>query len=70
VPSTLPIPARTPYKQEELQLRKREIMATYNIDTYHVRLGSSRPTTELNPDIAVAGIFLYEGGQFRGYAYF
>jgi hypothetical protein len=49
-------------------------MATYTIDTYHVRLWSSRPTTDLNPDIAVAGIFLYEGGfegdQFRGYAYF
>jgi hypothetical protein len=45
-------------------------MATYNIDTYYVRLWSSRPTTELNPGIAVAGIFLYEGNQFRGYAYF
>ena len=33
-------------------------MATYTIDTYHVRLWSSRPTTDLNPDIAVAGIFL------------
>jgi hypothetical protein len=45
-------------------------MATYEIDTYHVRLWSSRPTTELNPGIAVAGIYLYEGGTFRGYAYF
>jgi hypothetical protein len=49
-------------------------MATYTIDTYHVRLWSSRPTTDLNPGIAVAGIFLYEGGiedgQYRGYAYF
>ena len=31
-------------------------MATYEIDTYHVRLWSSRPTTDLNPGIAVAGI--------------
>jgi len=34
------------------------------------RLWSSRPTTELNPGIAVAGIYLYEAGKFRGYAYF
>jgi hypothetical protein len=45
-------------------------MATYKIDTYHVRLWSSRPTTELNPGIAVAGIYLYEAGTYRGYAYF
>ena len=45
-------------------------MATYEIDTYHVRLWSSRPTTDLNPGIAVAGIYLYEAGNFRGYAYF
>jgi hypothetical protein len=45
-------------------------MATYNIDSYSVRLSSSRPTTELNPGIAVAGIYLYEGGTYRGYAYF
>jgi hypothetical protein len=37
-------------------------MATYEIDTYHIRLWSSRPTTELNPGIAVAGIYLYEFG--------
>jgi hypothetical protein len=45
-------------------------MATYTIDTYEVRLPSSRPTTGLNPLIAAAGIYLYEGGQYRGYAYF
>jgi len=45
-------------------------MATYTIDTYEVRIPSSRPTTELNPLKAVAGIYLYEGGQYRGYAYF
>ena len=44
--------------------------AVYEIDQYQVRMWSSRPTTELNPDQAVAGIFLYEGGVFRGYAYF
>jgi hypothetical protein len=45
-------------------------MATYTIDTYEVRVPSSRPTTELNPLKAVAGIHLYESGQYRGYAYF
>ena len=45
-------------------------MATYTIDTYEVRIPSSRPTTELNPLKAVAGIYLYQGGQYRGYAYF
>jgi hypothetical protein len=48
-----------------------ELMAaTYNIDSYSVRLWSSRPTTNLNPGVAVAGIYLYEGGVYRGYAYF
>ncbi len=45
-------------------------MATYSIDTYSVRMWSSRPTTDLNPGIAVAGIYLYEGSVYRGYAYF
>ncbi|MDP8931616.1 MAG: hypothetical protein M3O70_24360 [Actinomycetota bacterium] len=45
-------------------------MATYTIDTYSVRLWSSRATTNLSPGVAVAGIFLYEGGTYRGYAYF
>jgi hypothetical protein len=44
--------------------------ATYNIDTYEVRMWSSRSTTNLNPGIAVAGIYLYQGGVYRGYAYF
>jgi hypothetical protein len=44
--------------------------ATYNIDSYSVRLWSSRPTTNLSPGVAVAGIYLYEGGVYRGYAYF
>jgi hypothetical protein len=33
-------------------------VATYTIDTYHVRLPSSRPTTDLDPPIAVAGFYL------------
>lgn len=45
-------------------------MAVYTIDTYAVRMWSSRPTTDLNPGIAVAGIYLYQGGTYRGYAYF
>jgi hypothetical protein len=44
--------------------------AVYEIDQYWVRMWSSRPTTNLNPGIAVAGIFLLQGGIFRGYAYF
>ncbi|MEV6305324.1 hypothetical protein AB0M02_38330 [Actinoplanes sp. NPDC051861] len=44
--------------------------STYTIDTYSVRLWSSRRTTELNPGVAVAGIYLYEQGSYRGYAYF
>lgn len=45
-------------------------MATYNIDTYSVRMWSSRPTTNLNPGVAVAGVYLYEGSTYRGYVYF
>jgi hypothetical protein len=45
-------------------------MATYNIDSYAVRMWSSRPTTNLNPNVAVAGIYLYESGRYRGYVYF
>ena len=45
-------------------------MATYTIDTYSVRMWSSRPTTNLNPGVAVAGIYLYEAGTYRGYVYF
>ncbi|MGD9703191.1 MAG: hypothetical protein AB7Q42_10645 [Acidimicrobiia bacterium] len=45
-------------------------MASYVIDTYSVRIWSSRPTTNLNPGVAVAGIYLYQGGTYRGYAYF
>jgi hypothetical protein len=44
--------------------------ASYQIDTYEVRMWSSRPTTNLSPDVAVAGIRLFEAGTFRGYAYF
>ena len=45
-------------------------MATYSIDKYSVLMWSSRPTTNLSPGAAIAGILLYEGGMFRGYAYF
>ena len=44
--------------------------AVYEIDEYAVRFWSSRPTTTLDPGIAVAGIFLYQGPDYRGYAYF
>ena len=46
-------------------------MATYKkIDGYALRIWSSRPTTNLSPGSAVAGIYLYEGNKYRGYAYF
>jgi hypothetical protein len=40
------------------------------MDQYHVIMWSSRPTTDLNPNIAVAGIYLLQAGVSRGYAYF
>jgi len=46
------------------------VAATYVIDSYSVRMWSSRPTTDLNPGVAVAGIYLYQAGAYRGYAYF
>ncbi|KPL08328.1 hypothetical protein AMJ86_01060 [bacterium SM23_57] len=45
-------------------------MPEYKIDGYSVRLWSSRPTTNLSPGTAVAGIYLYEGTTYRGYVYF
>ncbi len=45
-------------------------MSQYTIDGYAIRLWSSRPTTNLNPGVAVAGIYLYEGTTYRGYVYF
>jgi hypothetical protein len=44
--------------------------AVYEIDQYWIRMWSSRSTTNVNPNVAVAGIFLLQGGIFRGYAYF
>src|SRR5262249_10232137 len=37
---------------------------------YALRLWSSRPTTNLSPGVAVAGIYFYEGKTYRGYVYF
>lgn len=45
-------------------------MPQHKIDGYAVRVWSSRPTTNLSPGTAVAGIYLYEGKSYRGYAYF
>ena len=45
-------------------------MTTYLIDSYSVRLWSSRPTTNLDPDVPVAGVYLFEGATYRGYVYF
>lgn len=45
-------------------------MAEYKIDGYALRLWSTRPTTNLNPGVAVAGIYLYEDNAYRGYVYF
>jgi hypothetical protein len=45
-------------------------MPSYNIDSYSVRMWSSRSTTNLSPGTAVAGIYLYQGKTYRGYVYF
>ena len=45
-------------------------MAEYNIDGYAIRQWSTRPTTNLSPGVAVAGIYLYQGNTYRGYVYF
>ncbi len=45
-------------------------MAQYKIDGYAIRLWSSRSTTNLSPGTAVAGIYLYEEKEYRGYVYF
>jgi hypothetical protein len=45
-------------------------MVEYEIDEYGLRLWSSRPTTNLNPNTAVAAIYLYEKNTYRGYIYF
>ena len=45
-------------------------MPSFNVDSYSVRMWSSRPTTNLSPGTAVAGIYLYEGNNYRGYVYF
>jgi len=42
----------------------------YQVDGYALRLWSTRPTTNLSPGVAVAGIYLYEGNSYRGYVYF
>ncbi len=45
-------------------------MASFKINNYSVRIWSSKRTTNLNPGSAMAGIYLYEGTKYRGYAYF
>lgn len=45
-------------------------MAQYEIDGYALRIWSSRPVTNLSPGVAVAGIYLYQGKDYRGYVYF
>ena len=45
-------------------------MTDYPIDGYAFRMWSMRPTTNLNPGVAVAGVYYYQGTQYRGYVYF
>jgi hypothetical protein len=45
-------------------------MADYQVDGYAIRIWSSRPTTNLSPGVAVAGVYFYSGKTYRGYAYF
>src|SRR5262245_5554184 len=42
----------------------------YPIAGYALRRWSTGPTTNLSPGTAVAGIYYYQGGQYRGYVYF
>lgn len=43
-------------------------MAEYQIDNIALRHWSSRSMQ--NPGVALAGIYLFEGDEYRGYAYF
>ena len=43
-------------------------MAEYQIDNIALRQWSSRSLP--NPGVALAGIYLFEGDEYRGYAYF
>lgn len=45
-------------------------MAQYNVEEYALRVWSTRPTTNLSPGVAVAGIYLYGEKNYRGYVYF
>lgn len=45
-------------------------MPEFEIDGYAFRQWSSRPTTNLNPGVAVAGVYVYQGAIYRGYIYF
>jgi hypothetical protein len=45
-------------------------MPEFPVDGYAFRQWSSRPTTNLNPGVAVAGVYLYQGANYRGYIYF
>jgi len=51
-------------------LKKGDYMPEFQIDGYAFREWSSRPTNNLNPGVAVAGVYLYQGGNYRGYIYF
>jgi len=41
-------------------------MPEYNVDGYALRMWSTRPTTNLSPGVAVAGIYFYEAKRTAG----
>ncbi len=45
-------------------------MASYLINRYAITFKSSRPTTDLNPNSATTGVYLFSDQEYRGYAYF
>ncbi|MCB0637273.1 MAG: hypothetical protein KDC54_11680 [Lewinella sp.] len=45
-------------------------MAVYSIDSYAIRLWSSRETEPIDPSTAMARIMFYEGDVYRGIALF
>ena len=45
-------------------------MVEYKIDNFALRQWSSRSTAMGSAGVAVAGIYLFEGNQYRGYVYF
>jgi hypothetical protein len=46
------------------------VLPSYLINRYSITFKSSRPSTDLNPDSATTGIYLFNDQDYLGYAYF